>query len=389
MAKREVNIGRIVGQSAYELWKSQPGNESKSEQDFLTSLKGEKGDKGDTGATGPTGATGAKGDKGDTGEVGPTGPAGAKGDKGDKGDTGEVGPTGPAGAAGKSTYEIWKAQPGNESKSEQDFLTSLKGDKGDKGDTGATGPKGDKGDPATDAETAKKLASTFGISIAGVKKTTDGSEDVTFTKTELGIPNMITDEFTFKQVFDGYSSSALITIENGESVKNGMVFLVQFVPRVRAGQGMRGKWAYGFGDMYPWNQTSRRYHQPSMNFDIDFGMDHKTDNIIDYSLCTLITTIPLMNEDNSMSTYLSASYYNFKFGSDYHAVERIEFMPLKSNVENMLNSLDSFESNLNHGNTFGIGLLAWTNGIIIKAVSNFGYPGTEPYITKVWKLVKR
>ena len=386
MAKREVNIGRIVGQSAYELWKSQPGNESKSEQDFLTSLKGDKGDKGDTGATGPTGATGAKGDKGDTGEVGPTGPAGAKGDKGD---TGEVGPTGPAGAAGKSAYEIWKAQPGNESKSEQDFLTSLKGDKGDKGDTGATGPKGDKGDPATDAETAKKLASTFGISIAGVKKTTDGSEDVTFTKSELGIPNMITDEFTFKQVFDGYSSSALITIENGESVKNGMVFLVQFVPRVRAGQGMRGKWAYGFGDMYPWNQTSRRYHQPSMNFDIDFGMDHKTDNIIDYSLCTLITTIPLMNEDNSMSTYLSASYYNFKFGSEYHAVERIEFMPLKSNVENMLDSLDSFYSNLNHGNTFGIGLLAWTNGIIIKAVSNFGYPGTEPYITKVWKLVKR
>ena len=326
MAKREVNIGRIVGQSAYELWKSQPGNESKSEQDFLTSLKGDKGDKGDTGATGP---------------------------KGDKGDTGATGP------------------------------------KGDKGDTGATGPKGDKGDPATDAETAKKLASTFGISIAGVKKTTDGSEDVTFTKTELGIPNMITDEFTFKQVFDGYSSSAIITIENGENVKDGMVFLVQFVPRVRAGQGMRGKWAYGLGDMHPWNQTSRRYHQPSMNFDIDFGMDHKTDNIIDYSLCTLITTIPLMNEDNSMSTYLSASYYNFKSGSAYHAVERIEFMPLKSNVENMLDSLDSFYSNLNHGNTFGIGLLAWTNGIIIKAVSNFGYPGTEPYITKVWKLVKR
>ena len=60
------------GQSAYELWKSKSGNEEKSEEEFLTSLKGEKGD---------TGAQGAKGEKGDTGEQGP---AGAKGDTGAK-----------------------------------------------------------------------------------------------------------------------------------------------------------------------------------------------------------------------------------------------------------------------------------------------------------------
>lgn len=61
------------GQSAYELWKSKSGNEEKSEEEFLASLKGEKGD---------TGAQGATGAKGDTGEQGPQG---AKGEKGDTG----------------------------------------------------------------------------------------------------------------------------------------------------------------------------------------------------------------------------------------------------------------------------------------------------------------
>lgn len=57
------------GQSAYELWKSKSGNEEKSEEEFLTSLKGAKGD---------TGQQGPKGDKGEQGV------AGAKGDKGAK-----------------------------------------------------------------------------------------------------------------------------------------------------------------------------------------------------------------------------------------------------------------------------------------------------------------
>lgn len=63
------------GQSAYELWKSKSGNEEKSEEEFLTSLKGEKGD---------TGAQGATGAKGDTGEQGPQGAKGEKGDTGAK-----------------------------------------------------------------------------------------------------------------------------------------------------------------------------------------------------------------------------------------------------------------------------------------------------------------
>ena len=79
------------GQSAYELWKSKSGNEEKSEEEFLTSLKGEKGD---------TGAQGATGAKGDTGEQGP------QGAKGEKGDTGEQGPAGAKGGTGAKITSI-------------------------------------------------------------------------------------------------------------------------------------------------------------------------------------------------------------------------------------------------------------------------------------------
>lgn len=48
------------GQSAYELWKSKSGNEEKSEEEFLASLKGEKGDTGEQGPAGAKGDTGAK-----------------------------------------------------------------------------------------------------------------------------------------------------------------------------------------------------------------------------------------------------------------------------------------------------------------------------------------
>jgi hypothetical protein len=76
------------GQSAYELWKSKSGNEEKSEEEFLASLKGEKGDTGAQGATGAKGDTGEQGPQGAKGEKGDTGEQGPQGAKGEKGDTG-------------------------------------------------------------------------------------------------------------------------------------------------------------------------------------------------------------------------------------------------------------------------------------------------------------
>lgn len=77
-----VDLGRVTGKSAYEIWREQ-GN-SGTERDFINSLKGAKGD------TGAQGIQGVKGDTGAQGLPGAPGTPGAKGDKGDKGDPGKT-----------------------------------------------------------------------------------------------------------------------------------------------------------------------------------------------------------------------------------------------------------------------------------------------------------
>ncbi|MEX6157732.1 hypothetical protein [Providencia manganoxydans] len=96
------------GASTFELWKKQPGNEEKTEQQFLAEQKGIQGAKGETGAQGPKGDAGAKGEtgaqgpKGDAGAKGEAGAQGPKGDAGAKGETGAQGPKGDAGAKGEA-----------------------------------------------------------------------------------------------------------------------------------------------------------------------------------------------------------------------------------------------------------------------------------------------
>ena len=126
-----VNLGRVVGYSAYEVavnngyvgteaeWLAslhgrdgRDGVDGTVAFDELTpeqraSLKGEKGDRGETGPQGERGEVGPQGPIGETGPIGPQGPKGEKGDTGAQGPQGEIGP------------------------------------KGDKGDTGERGPKGE------------------------------------------------------------------------------------------------------------------------------------------------------------------------------------------------------------------------------------------------------
>lgn len=69
--------------------------------------------------------------------------------RGPQGETGPTGPQGNPGEDGKSAYEIWLEQEGNEGKSEEEFLASLKGPKGDQGiqgEPGEQGPPGEKGE---------------------------------------------------------------------------------------------------------------------------------------------------------------------------------------------------------------------------------------------------
>ena len=121
------------GKSAYEVWKEIPGNGEKTKEEYLAALKGERGETGPQGIAGPKGETGATGKDGAQGPKGDPGAAGPKGDKGDagvagaKGDKGDAGVAGPKGNTGKSAYEYWKEIKGNENKTEDDFRKALEG----------------------------------------------------------------------------------------------------------------------------------------------------------------------------------------------------------------------------------------------------------------------
>lgn len=67
-----------------------------------------------------------------------------------------------AGADGKSAYDIWREQPGNQNKNVADFLASLKGEKGDKGENGAAGKDGKDGKDGEEYTLPTATASALG-----------------------------------------------------------------------------------------------------------------------------------------------------------------------------------------------------------------------------------
>lgn len=97
----QVNLGRVVGYSAYEI--AVQNGFIGTEAEWLASLKGETGA---TGAQGPQGPTGPQGETGATGPQGPQGEQGIQGPEGPQGiqgPQGEIGPQGPVGPAGSYT----------------------------------------------------------------------------------------------------------------------------------------------------------------------------------------------------------------------------------------------------------------------------------------------
>ena len=111
---------------------------------------------------------GPKGDKGDPGEKGDTG---ERGPQGLTGTQGEVGPQGPRGYSGDSVYDTWVARPGNEGKSVDEFLDSIKGEKGETGAQGAQGLQGPEGEKGEDGvgipQTISKSGDTVTLSDMG------------------------------------------------------------------------------------------------------------------------------------------------------------------------------------------------------------------------------
>uniref|UniRef100_A0AB39CD30 N-acetylmuramoyl-L-alanine amidase n=1 Tax=Pseudomonas phage RVTF4 TaxID=3236931 RepID=A0AB39CD30_9VIRU len=153
----------LKGQSAYKLWADQPENAGKTEQEFLTSLKGKDGINGTNGIDGTDGKNlQVEGTKADLAEIQAivdpqdqeawvaldTGHLHifAKGtwvDAGPfRGEDGKDGTNGTNGTDGKSAYETFKEIPGNEDKTEQEFIDSLKGKDGTNGTNGTDGEDG-------------------------------------------------------------------------------------------------------------------------------------------------------------------------------------------------------------------------------------------------------
>ena len=171
----------LQGKSAYQVWEALPGNEGKTEQQYIAAIRGANGTNGTDGADGEKGAS-AYEVAVEAGFVGTEAEwlASLKGKDGTNGENGTDGTNGlsayeiwvavPANAGkteeeflesleGKSAYAVWETLPGNGGKSEAEFIASLKGAEGksayqtwrDEGNTGTEAQfllslKGEKGE---------------------------------------------------------------------------------------------------------------------------------------------------------------------------------------------------------------------------------------------------
>lgn len=161
----EVWLESLNGQSAYQLWLTQPGNAGKTEVEFIASLKGEKGeaaaafeiidqltDEAQLPRPGdPTRAYYVNKDlfvwftsKDDYENLGSLDGASAYQVWLDLGNTGTAQDfinslKGTNGTNGQSAYELWEEQAGNVGKTEAEFLASLKGTDGTNGTNGTNG----------------------------------------------------------------------------------------------------------------------------------------------------------------------------------------------------------------------------------------------------------
>ena len=163
--------------------------------------------------------------------------------------------------------------------------------------------------------------------------------------------------------------------------------MVQLAPRVKYKMhNNAGGWAGGLGNFPYINRY--RYLQPSTSPHSDIGMN--SFNLADYSLCFLLTSVPMNRERVQSNAYVSASQSNF-YG--YTATEKVEFLHTKQGVEQLLYDGNSAYPK---GNSVVLTLLGWEDRtsdggfyVNIKSISDFGYTDSEPYITRIWKLTKK
>ncbi|MEG1902840.1 MAG: tail needle knob protein [Bacteroidales bacterium] len=119
--------GGSNGKSAYQIWTEQPGNESKTVQEFLESLEGTDGTNGKSAYQIWLEQPGNAGKTEQQFLVSLIGQPGTNGTNGTNG------------VNGKSAYEVWLDLPGNAGKSVSEFIGSLMGTPGTNGTNGVNG----------------------------------------------------------------------------------------------------------------------------------------------------------------------------------------------------------------------------------------------------------
>lgn len=211
---------------------------------------------------------------------------------------------------------------------------------------------------------AWKLAKTFNLKIAGVSKPVDGSKTVEFTKEELGLEGESSGYF--ENIFSGYSGyGTSVCVKIGKSVDEarmasprlkGDVFLIQLAPaiiKLKPGT-LSSEWV------------------PASDSEETFMPNGE---VADYSTLLLVSTMNITNEKGQPGGYRSYNNYNYDKGGLYNSVIKTE----------KLISLN--------GNTYR----DVSNGTFITVrvqVDNSGYAwfdvrrpiGMPVYITNIWRL---
>lgn len=224
---------------------------------------------------------------------------------------------------------------------------------------------------------ASKLAKTFNLKIAGVAKPVDGSQNVEFTKEELGIPS----GYYFKRIFSGFAQSAEINDLDNDYME-GSIYLVQLCPRVR--DIITGEYS---DEVY--KAENGRYLVPS------FSKLYQNDSVEDYSMCVLISSSPLNNVHPTHNNYGPSRYfievnssYSYKINKTVHT-ERLfdkEHMPWQPYGQDVGGNMgDSFSINLTINGYTGKTLFKVEN--ILSKWTSIGDISTIPYITNIYKLI--
>ena len=211
---------------------------------------------------------------------------------------------------------------------------------------------------------AHKLADLFSITIGDVTKKTDGTNDVEFTKEELGLDGGSSGYF--ENIFSGYSGyGTSVCVKIGKSVDEarmasprlkGDVFLIQLAPaiiKLKPGT-LSSEWV------------------PASDSEETFMPNGE---VADYSTLLVVSTMNITNEKGQPGGYRSYNNYNYDKGGLYNSVIKTE----------KLISLN--------GNTYR----DVSNGTFITVrvqVDNSGYAwfdvrrpiGMPVYITNIWRL---